>query len=170
MWMLIHQLELPSCFWAILKYGLHYCEPIIQTMKDDILKCSWYQYSYHLTVCRTQSNNIECKIENIKVTGYREGAWFKNNFAQVFSPCNCYAGVTTTSNAVSFRSLWSKSALQELVHVQSYHTRAQRYTCSRYTVQIFAASFLKLCASVRPVFLVYSPHKYCQGTDESFFE
>ena len=73
---------------------------------------------------------------------------------QVFSPCNYYAGVATTSNAVSFRSLWSKSVLQELV--RSYHTRTRRY--SRYTVQTFATSFLRLCASVRPVFLVYSPH------------
>ena len=100
-----------------------------------------------------------------KVTGYCEGAWFKN-FAKVFSPCNSYAGVATTSNVVSFRSLRNNSVLQELV--RSYHTLVQRY--SRYTVQIFATSFLKLCASVRPVFLVYSPHKYCRGTDESFFE
>ena len=41
----------------------------------------------------------------IKVTGYHEGAWFKNNFAKVFFACNYYAGVATTSNAVSFRSL-----------------------------------------------------------------
>ena len=102
----------------------------------------------------------------IKVTGYRKGAWFKNNFGKVFSPCNYYPGIATTSNALSFRSLWSKSALQKLV--RSYHTQAQRY--SRCTVQIFAASFLKLCASIRPVFLVYSPHKYCRRTDDSFFE
>ena len=82
--MLIHQLELPSCFWAILKYGLHYYEPIIQTMKDDLLKCSWYQYSYHLTVCRTQSNYIECKIENIKVTGYREGHGLRTTLQKCF--------------------------------------------------------------------------------------
>ena len=29
----------------------------------------------------------------ITVTEYREGAWFKNNFAKVFSACNYYAGV-----------------------------------------------------------------------------
>ena len=38
-------------------------------------------------------------------SSYREGAWFKNNFAKVLSACNYYAGVATTSNAVSFRSL-----------------------------------------------------------------
>ena len=74
----------------------------------------------------------------------------------MFSACNYYAGIATTSNSVAFRSLWSKSALQE--SVRSHLARAQRYMYSRYTVQIFASSFLKLCASVRPVFLVYSPH------------
>ena len=37
--------------------------------------------------------------------GIPRGAWFKNNFAKVYSPCNYYAGIATTSNAVSFRSL-----------------------------------------------------------------
>ena len=33
-------------------------------------------------------------MDCIKVTGYREGAWFKNNFAKVFFvACNYYAGV-----------------------------------------------------------------------------
>ena len=82
----------------------------------------------------------------LMVTGYREGAWFKNNFAKVFYACNYYAGVATTSNAVSFRSLWNKSALQQ--SAWSYLTRAQRY--SRHTVQIFTVSFQKLCASIRP--------------------
>ena len=58
------------------------------------------------------------------VTGYHEGAWFKNDLAKVFSACNCCARVATTSNAVSFRSLWSKLVLQETV--RSYFTRAQR--------------------------------------------
>ena len=39
----------------------------------------------------------------LKVTGYHEGAWFKNNSAKVFSGCNYYARVATTSNVVSFR-------------------------------------------------------------------
>ena len=120
-----------------------------------------------LSICCSWQENDElilC-IKLIKVTRYREGAWFKNNFAKVLSACNYYAGIATTSNAVSFRSLWNKSALQE--SVQPYLTQAQRY--SRYTVQIFAVSFLKLCASIRPVFLVYSPHKYCWGTGENFF-
>ena len=42
---------------------------------------------------------------------------------------NYYAGVATTSNAVSFRSLWNNSALQELV--QPYLTQAQRYKVNR---------------------------------------
>ena len=46
----------------------------------------------------------------------RGHAWFKNNFAKMLSACNYYAGVATTSNAVSFRSLWNKSALQESVY------------------------------------------------------
>ena len=95
---------------------------------------------------------------------YREGAWFKNiNFAKAFSACNYYAGVATT---MSFRSLGSKSALKD--SVRSCDTRVQgysRYVCS----SNFTAGFSKLCASVRPVFLVYSPHKYCRGTDKSFF-
>ena len=37
--------------------------------------------------------------------GYREEAWFKNNFAKVNSACNYYAGIATTSNAVFFMSL-----------------------------------------------------------------
>ena len=32
-------------------------------------------------------------MDCIKVTGYYEGAWFKNNFAKVFFTCNYYAGV-----------------------------------------------------------------------------
>ena len=67
---------------------------------------------------------------------------------------------TSLLQCMSFTEKSMKSAVQELV--RSYHTWAQRY------VQIFAASFLKLCVSVRPVFLVYSPHKYCLGIDESF--
>ena len=95
--------------------------------------------------------------------GYREGAWFKNNFAKVFSACNYYAGVATT---MSFRSLGSMSVLKDSVRwcvtlVQGY----SRYVCS----SNFTAGFSKLCASLRPVFLVYSPHKYCRGTDKSFF-
>ena len=46
-------------------------------------------------------------ITGIKVMGYREGAWFKNDLAKVFSTCNCYARVATTSNAVTFRSLYN---------------------------------------------------------------
>ena len=34
----------------------------------------------------------------------------------------------------------------------------------------FAASFLKLCASVRPVFLLYSPHKYCEKLTRAFLD
>ena len=132
--------------------------------------CMWHLTKWSTCAClRITSKphkNPSFNGLSLKVTGYCEGAWFKNNFAKVFSACNYYAGVATTSNAVSFRSLWSKSVLQELV--RSYLRQVQR--CSRYTVQIFVISFLKLCASVRPVFLVYSPHKYCWGTDESFFE
>ena len=106
----------------------------------------------------------------LKVTGYCEGAWFKNNFAKMLSACNYYAGVATTSNAVSFRSLWNKSVLQESAPVRSYLTWEQIY--SRYTVQIFVTSFLKLCGSVRPVFLVYpgTHHTYFWGTDKSFLK
>ena len=107
-----------------------------------------------------------CELCLLRLRDTMRGRGFKNNFAKVFSACNYYAGIATTSNAVSFRTLWSKSVLQELV--RSYLRQAQRY--SRYTVQIFVISFLKLCASVRPVFLVYSPHKYCRGTDRNFFE
>ena len=70
------------------------------------------------------------------------------------------------ATTMSFRSLGSKSALKE--SVRSCVTRVQGY--SRYVCNSnFTAGFLKLCASVRPVFLVYSPHKYCRGTDKSFF-
>ena len=52
-------------------------------------------------------SSVQCE-KAFKVTGYHEWVWFKNNFAKVFFACNYYAGVTTTSNAVSFRSLWNK--------------------------------------------------------------
>ena len=83
---------------------------------------------------------------------------------QVFSPCNYYAGVATTSNAVSFRSLWSKSVLQELV--RSYHTQTRRY--SRYTFQIFATSFLGMCASVIPVFWYTHHTNTAKGLTRAF--
>ena len=38
------------------------------------------------------------QVQCFKVTGYRKGAWFNNNFAKVFSACNYYAGIATTSN------------------------------------------------------------------------
>ena len=49
--------------------------------------------------------HINFALDLFKVTEYCEGVWFKNNFAKVFSACNYYVGVATTSNAVSFRSL-----------------------------------------------------------------
>ena len=73
----------------------------------------------------------------LKVTEYLEWAWFKNNFANMFSAYYFDAGVTTTIISMPFRSLWGKLALQE--SVRSYFTRARRY--SRYTVQIFAVRF-----------------------------
>ena len=86
----------------------------------------------------------------------------KNNFAKVFFACSYYAGVATL---LCLSGVYEISRAQELVW--PYLTQVQRY--SRYTVQIFAVSFLKLCASLRPAFLVYSPHKYCQGTDKCLF-
>ena len=49
-------------------------------------------------------DEIKNVLKSMEVMGYCEGVWFKNNFASV-SACNYYAGVATTSNAVSFRSL-----------------------------------------------------------------
>ena len=72
----------------------------------------------------------------------------------MFSAYYFEAGITTTIISMPFRSLWGKLALQE--SVRSYFTQEQRY--SRYTVQISAVRFLKLCASLRPVFLIYSHH------------
>ena len=77
-------------------------------------------------------------------------------YEQLFSAYYFYAGITKTINFMPFRRLWSKLALQELVPIQSYFTRAQKY--SSYIVQNFAVSFLKLCAYLRPVFLRYTHH------------
>ena len=41
----------------------------------------------------------------VKVTGYRERVWFKNNFVKVLFACIYYVGIATASNAESFRSL-----------------------------------------------------------------
>ena len=133
--------------------------------RNQFLQAGCYIKIFHYhNVLKTLLNlYLQTHHLELKVMGYCEGAWFKNNFAKVFSACNYYAGVATT---MSFRSLGSKSALKE--SVRSCITRLQgysRYVCS----SNFTAGFSKLCASVRPVLLVYSPHKYCRGTDKSFF-
>ena len=61
------------------------------------MSCSWIppQLSLFTTMCSYYSE------PSIKVMGHHERVWFKNNFAKVFSACNYYAGVATTSNVVS---------------------------------------------------------------------
>ena len=58
-------------------------------------------------------------VAQFKVIGYLEETWFKKNFAKVFSACSySYASVVTiTCNAVSFRSLWNKLALQSIPYI-----------------------------------------------------
>ena len=78
---------------------------------------------------------------------------------QVFSACNYYASVATTIVMLCLSGVHEISQCYKNWYSHAYLTQAQKY--SRYTVQIFATSFLKLCASVRSVFSVYTPHKYC---------
>ena len=47
-----------------------------------------------------------CILPCLRLWDAMRGHGLKNNFAKVLSACNYYAGIATTSNAVSFRSLW----------------------------------------------------------------
>ena len=62
---------------------------------------------------------VKCSFRDfevsVKVTEYHEKTWFKNNLDKVLSAYYLYAGIMTTINSMSFRSLWSKLALQESV-------------------------------------------------------
>ena len=70
---------------------------VTQCKTTHEMSCSWIppQLSLFTTMCSYYSE------PSIKVMGCREEVWFKNNFEKVFSACNYYAGVATTSNVVS---------------------------------------------------------------------
>ena len=119
-----------------------YYKQEVQVQKKQKLNCATILFTGKAngSLPLFQARTKQSLFKSLKVMGYHEGAWFKNNFAKVLSACNYYAGIAPTSNAVSFRSLRNKSVLQQ--SVWSYLTRAQRY--SRHTVQIFAVSLFKV--------------------------
>ena len=52
-----------------------------------------------------------------------------------------------------------------------YKKRHGRTLASAETEPLYCSNFRRtLFESVRPVFVVYSPHKHCRGSEESFFE
>ena len=69
-----------------------------------VSEMSWFLFSFILKEMLKVNTGIPPSFV-FKIMGYCEGAWFNNNFAKVLSACNYYAGMATTSNAVSFMSL-----------------------------------------------------------------
>ena len=94
-----HQQKLHSS--SIIKQHLHdTVSPILQQIHIYVERAIWPYHimSVHMRPFPTLFENRHV----IKATARGRGL---RTTAKVFSPCNYYAGVATTSNAVSFRSL-----------------------------------------------------------------